>query len=311
LGGVLIAASGWRALFFAMVPVAVLGAVLVARSMPAEAAAPRRGAGADLPGADLPGTALLGLALAAFTLAVTLGGVVLALAAVAFAAAFLWVEARSRAPLVDLGLFRDRALDAGLAMNVLVAAVMMTTLVAGPFYLTLSLGLGGALVGAVMAAGPLISVLTGVPSGRLVDRLGTATVTRLGLAAMALGCVGFVALPGGVWGYLAAIAVLTPGYQLFQAANNTGVMLGVGPDRRGVVSGILGLSRNLGLIAGASAMGAVFAAAVGGDVLAAGPEAVAAGLRTVFAVAAGLMAVALGLSAVRPRRARDGGGASG
>ena len=35
-------------------------------------------------------------------------------------------------------------------------------------------------------------------------------------------------------------------------------MSGISPDRRGVISGMLNLSRNLGLITGASAMGAVF-----------------------------------------------------
>jgi predicted MFS family arabinose efflux permease len=58
--------------------------------------------------------------------------------------------------------------------------------------------------------------------------------------------------------YLAAIAVLAPGYQLVQAANGTAVRLGVSPDRRGVVSGLLSLARNLGLVTGTSAMGAVF-----------------------------------------------------
>ena len=55
------------------------------------------------------------------------------------------------------------------------------------------------------------------------------------------------------------IVVVTAGYALFQAANNTAVMADIGPDQRGVVSGLLNLSRNLGLITGASVMGAVFA----------------------------------------------------
>ena len=44
---------------------------------------------------------------------------------------------------------------------------------------------------------------------------------------------------------------MTAGYALFQTANNTAVMADVPPDRRGVVSGMLNLSRNLGLITGA------------------------------------------------------------
>ncbi len=63
----------------------------------------------------------------------------------------------------------------------------------------------------------------------------------------------------GVAGYVAGIAVVTAGYALFQAANNTAVMSAIRADQRGVASGLLNLSRNLGLVTGASAMGALFA----------------------------------------------------
>ena len=59
-------------------------------------------------------------------------------------------------------------------------------------------------------------------------------------------------------GYVSALAVITTGYALFQAANNTAVMKGVAADQRGLTGALLGLSRNLGLITGASAMGAIF-----------------------------------------------------
>mgnify|MGYP006211203185 CR=1 FL=1 len=50
----------------------------------------------------------------------------------------------------------------------------------------------------------------------------------------------------------------TIGYALFQTANNTAVMSDIATEQRGVIAGMLNLSRNLGLITGASAMGAVF-----------------------------------------------------
>jgi hypothetical protein len=101
----------------------------------------------------------------------------------------------------------------------------------------------------------------------------------------------------GIAGYIAAIVLLTPGYQLFQAANNTAVMLDVPPDQRGVISGMLGLSRNLGLVTGASVMGAVFAfASMTTDITTAHPDAVATGMQTTFAVAAVLIVIALGIA---------------
>jgi MFS family permease len=203
-----------------------------------------------------------------------------------------------------LTVFRNPVLSASLAMNALVSTVMMATLVVAPFYLSQALGLNQALVGIVMSIGPVISILSGVPAGRLVDRLDTSFVVVAGLVAMAAASVAMAVLPG-ISGYIVAIAVLTPGYQLFQAANNTAVMADVRPDQRGVISGMLNLSRNLGLITGASVMGAVFALASGtSDVAVAHPEAVASGMQITFAVAAALIIVALAIALGTYRRRR-------
>ena len=108
----------------------------------------------------------------------------------------------------------------------------------------------------------------------------------------------------GIPGYIVPIVVITAGYALFQAANNTAVMRDIGPDQRGVISGMLNLSRNLGLITGASVMGAVFAfASATTDITTAHPEAVATGMRITFAVAAVLIVVALAIAAGAYRHA--------
>ncbi|MDT4847398.1 hypothetical protein FQZ97_814510 [compost metagenome] len=71
-------------------------------------------------------------------------------------------------------------------------------------------------------------------------------------------------------------------------------MTDIRPDQRGVISGMLNLSRNLGLITGASALGAVFVLASATiDITTARPEAVATGMRITFAVALALIAAAL------------------
>src|SRR5262249_12814410 len=112
----------------------------------------------------------------------------------------------------------------------------------------------------------------------------------------------------GIVAYVAPLVVVTAGYALFQTANNTAVMSDVPHDRRGTMSGVLNLSRNLGLVTGASVMGAVFAQAVAtGDVATAPPEAVAAGMRITFLVAAALMGGALLIAlASRARKGEDG-----
>ncbi|MGF1610233.1 MAG: MFS transporter [Kiloniellales bacterium] len=302
LGGVLIAGAGWRAIFLIMVPLGILNFLLAHRYLPVQG---QKGT-IDRNSFDGLGTLLLGLTLAAYALAVTLGGgqldrfnMALLLAAVLGGSLFVLAEARVASPLIRLAAFRNAVLSGSLAMNVLVATVMMATLVVGPFYLSRALGLGEALVGVVMSIGPIISALSGVPAGRIVDRLGAPFMVTVGLIEMAAGAFALSVLPSmfGMAGYIAAIAVLTPGYQLFQAANNTAVMMDVSDDQRGVVSGMLSLSRNLGLITGASVMGAVFALASGtSDITAAASDAVATGMRVTFAVAGALMVGAIAIS---------------
>jgi MFS family permease len=173
---------------------------------------------------------------------------------------------------------------------------MMVTLIVGPFYLSRALGLDAAVVGLVVSVGPIVVALTGVPAGRIADRFGAQRLSVIGLIGIAAGSFVLSAMPAtlGIPGYVAPLVVITASYALFQTANNTVVMTGVRTDQRGVISGMLNLSRNLGLVTGASVMGAVFAFASGTiDITTARPEAVAAGMRITFAVAAVLVVIAL------------------
>lgn len=207
--------------------------------------------------------------------------------------------AREKAPPVSLWSVMTRKLVPNLVVNVIVAAVMMTTLVVGPFYLSLGLGLTTAQVGFVMAVGPAISIVSGVPSGRLVDAWGSDRMLGVGLGLLATGTFLLAFLPNmiGIAGYVVSILLLTPGYQLFQAANNTAALADIAKPRRGTVSGLLGLSRNIGLIAGASAMGAVFAFGVGtGDLSGATGSEIASGMRLTFLMAGAIMLAAVAVT---------------
>ncbi|MGY2398369.1 MFS transporter [Pseudomonas sp. SDO5271_S396] len=185
---------------------------------------------------------------------------------------------------------QDGSLRAGLAMSALVSAVITATFVVGPFYLSRGLGLSPEWMGLTMAVGPCVAALAGVPAGRLTERLGSRRTTLAGLGVLLCGAL-LLSQASGLIAYLGALVILTLGYSLFQAANNTAVMRDVEPARRGTISGLLNLSRNLGLLFGASALGAVFAWAAP-DVTRAAPQTVANGLHATFTVALGLILLA-------------------
>jgi EmrB/QacA subfamily drug resistance transporter len=307
LGGVLIAGVSWRAIFLVNAPLGVLTFLLAYRYLPIDRQGTKTAPEPERAGFDIMGTLLLALTLAAYALAMTIGrgsfgplNISLLLTVAVGAGLFIRIEGRAASPLIRLAMFRDRELSASLAMSALVSTVLMATLVVGPFYLSGALLLDAAVVGIVLSVGPLVVALTGVPAGRMTDRFGAQRVTVVGLVGIAAGSFILAMTPAtlGIPGYIAPIVVITVGYALFQTANNTAVMTGVPADRRGVISGMLNLSRNLGLITGASVMGAVFAIASATiDIAAAGPAAVATGMRFTFAVAGVLIVGALGIAA--------------
>ncbi|WP_263772259.1 MFS transporter [Propionivibrio soli] len=311
LGGLLISGFGWQAIFLIKVPLGAAALFLVLRFLPATP----NGAPLRHIRFDYAGTLLLALSLAAYALAMTLGhgqfstvNGLLLLAAAGGAVVFMRVEAKAVSPLVQPKIFADRALRSNLVTNALVSTVIMATLVVGPFYLSRSLGLDSAATGLVLSVGPLMAALTAFPAGRLVDRVGAPRMTLIGLAGITSGFTALAALPtaAGLAGYLAPLVVVTSSYALFQTANNTAVMSGVETDRRGLVSGMLNLSRNLGLISGASFMGTVFAlASASSDFASAPPEAVAGGMRLTFAVAAALIVIALSTVAIAARTCHE------
>jgi EmrB/QacA subfamily drug resistance transporter len=305
LGGLLIAGFGWRAIFLINIPVGLINLALAWKYLPLSVIPTTR------PRFDIIGTIVLAATLAAYALAMTWGeghftaiNLALLLASLVGLVAFIQVQARVAAPLLRLAMFRDRPLSVGLTSNVIVFAVIVTTFIVGPFYLTHVLRLTPGEMGLAMSAGPLVSALTGIPAGRLVDRLGFTAMTRIGLLGMALGLVAFTLAPGmfGVAGYVAANVLVTIHYALYQAANNTGLMRDVAPEQRGIVGGMVSLSRNLGLVTGAAVLGAVFAIAAGGDATVAGATDLAFAMRVTYGTAAAMITAALALRLLEKRR---------
>jgi EmrB/QacA subfamily drug resistance transporter len=302
LGGVLIGGFGWQAIFLVNLPLGLVTLFCAYRYLPVE----RRDTQAQA-GFDVLGTLLLALTLGAYALAMTLGrgsfgplNMALLLAAALGLGLFVLAQTRAASPLIRLGLLANPVLSAGFAMSALVSTVMMATLVVGPFYLARVFALDATQVGLALSLGPIAAAFAGVPAGRIAGRFGAQRITLVGLMAMLLGCLTLAMPPlsSCLLGYIGPIVITTIGYALFQTANNTSVMSDIRPDQRGVVAGMLNLSRNLGLITGASLMGAVFAfGAATSNMLSAPPDAVTEGMRSTFALASGLILISIVIAA--------------
>ncbi len=296
LGGVLIARFGWSSIF---VPLLLIGSVnyLIVHQF-----FPRSGQSLKfrISVFDPKGTLFLVVSLICYTLSFTLGetsfstqNLLLLAGSIIAVLFFINSQKQTKNPLVSFVLFQNKNLSISLFINFLIATVMMSTLIVGPFYLSNALNFQEDSVGLILSVGPLVSVLSGLPAGRLVDRYGSKKLLQLALFTMSIATFTLAVLPLvlGLAGYLCAILLLTPGYQLFLAANNAQVMLESKDSSAGVIAGMLSLSRNIGLISGASVMGAVFAAVAGQDVSIASPQSIMAGMKVTYLIASLLVII--------------------
>ncbi|MCC7479293.1 MFS transporter [bacterium] len=298
LGGLLLDGPGWRAVF-ALLALLALGTALL--SLRALAPDPQLDRPA-LRAADLPPALLLSAGLTALMLALSFSrgslspavGALL-LAALVCAGLFYLLQRGSLRPLLAPELLQAGGMRSSLWQSLLVSAVLMASLVVGPFYLSEGLGLSSAISGLLLAAGPLVVMLSGPLAGAMTERFGPRCTAALGLAGLALAALLFALLPLalGLGGWLLPLTVLTFSYALFQTGNNTAVMAKAGTQLRAAAAAMLNLSRNLGLAAGTAVFTLLYSLAsetAAGDAAAASSH----GLHMVFAPAALLLLLALG-----------------
>src|SRR5574337_1768745 len=201
LGGLLTAMLSWHWIFLVNVPVGALVFVLTLRWLPAARGATLR-RHLDFGGAVTITAALL-LAVyavvngnaAGWTSARTLG---LLVAALVLFGVFLTIEARVRAPLMPLKLFRLRNLSTANVVGVLWAAAMFAWFFLSALYLQLVLGYNPLQVGlAFLPANVIMAVFSVGLFARLVMRFGYRLPLATGLGLAAAGLLLFARAPLG------------------------------------------------------------------------------------------------------------------
>jgi len=299
IGGLLLAAGGWRLIFFVNVPFGVFGAVAAILLVPRSRNLLARVA------FDWTGLAVFFPAVVALLSAISFGAelgwssaavVALFSAAAVLLAFFLWHERRDKDPMLDLGLLRSGQFSTGIVSGVLSSLVMFGVLLLVPFYFERGLGLGTARSGLELMAMPLAFGIVAPLAGRFADRVGARpfTVSGMALVTMAMGVMAWTR-PSTV-PFLLLLAVVGVGMGLFTSPNNASIM-GAAPEQQaGMASGVLNMTRGIGTALGLALTGSIFTVA-GGD---AGPMERAAHAFSVTAFVLALIAAAAGVvSALR------------
>ncbi|MEV6973059.1 MFS transporter [Kitasatospora sp. NPDC093806] len=260
-GGALVAAFGWRSVFWVNLPVVLVAVVLSVLFVP-ESRAPRARR------LDLPGQLLLTAAVCA-TVAVLIEGPRIGWAAApalagyavvaATTAAFALVERRRAEPLMDLGLFRRPVFGTAVLGAVAVFVALTVSLLLTTFQLQHARGWTPLAAGAATLPMALGATVCAPLSGALTSRFGPRRPLLLAGGFTAAGgvlcLVGRAELPVVLLAYL----LLGVGFGFANAPITNTAVSGLPADRAGVAGAITSTARQVGSAVGVAVAGGLVA----------------------------------------------------
>jgi EmrB/QacA subfamily drug resistance transporter len=265
LGGLLVAIGGWQAVFWAGLPLAVLGTVLTVTAVPSSVA--HRDSSVDIPGAVLLSTIFLGVGAGISSLAAPAFGEIPAIAwfSIAWIALLLLLPAEliARKPLVDGRLFRQSKFISATLATLLSTGTLMSCFAILPFWLEEAHGVAPVIAGLAFLP---IGIGVGATSrigGRLGDRRQTRLVTAAGMSLAALGfLLAALATHGVSWPVLlTGLFLIGCGNGLFSSPNTAAAISLAPRDALGGAAALLSAARNAGVITGLGITGAIYTAA--------------------------------------------------
>jgi DHA2 family methylenomycin A resistance protein-like MFS transporter len=259
IGGALVDAAGWRAIFLVNVPVSVLVLALTAART---AACPRGDRRIDWT-AQLAACAVLALLTDAL-IAVGSGSWAHAAASAAgtaaAAATFTVLERRSAHPVLNRALLRSSGVRAGLAAGAAVNFALNGSLFVLPLLLEHNRHLTAVATGLAFLPLTLPFALNPPVTGRLAARFGPRPPILAGMALLAAGGTGLgcAAWAGAGYGWLALGLLLTGyGVSLVLPALVTAILSAAPQQTAGAAGGLLNATRQGGATLGVAAMGAL------------------------------------------------------
>ena len=289
IGGVLVAALGWRAIFFINVPTGLAGILLTVRWAVDTPRSPGRGV--DLWGQLLAIICLTSLAAATIEAGANgLGnhGVMLGFAvACAAGLGFVAVEARGSRPMLPLALFRSRTFSCATAIGFTVNVAFYGLIFVLSLFFQRAQQLSPLQTGLAFAPMTAAVMASNLRARWLLARIGTRRLIGFAALLMAIGAISLIETGRGT-GHGAVVAQLVcigTGLGLLVPVMTSALLSSVERSRSGVASGALNSARQTGSVVGVAVYGALIA---GGNLV--------GGLHVALVISAALALIVLALS---------------
>jgi len=294
-GGIITELLGWRWVLFVNVPVALAALLVTPAAVP-------ESRGADVPSVlDVPEAATVTLGLAALIYAVSevpssglVSTLIFGAAGALLLICFVVAERRSTAPLVPLRVFTMRPVIFPNATIFLQSMIGLSWLYVLTLYFQEVLGRGPLAAGLLFAPMTVSSIPAALVAGRLVTRFGVKPTATGGLLLIGAGLVLMTRMSeaGGLPFVLGGMVVGESGFMLCNVPLTIAATGGMDEHERGLASGLMNTSIQLGNGFGLAAVATV-AAAVASSEPAGGSEALIGGLEWGLLVCIGIVVIAL------------------
>jgi EmrB/QacA subfamily drug resistance transporter len=262
LGG-LLTSIDWRLVFLVNVPLAIITVVLTLSATPS-----LRPEAGSRPPVDVPGTILFGLGIAALVFGLSQGQddgwgsaetVVPLASGVALLAAFVLVETRMRAPLLEFRLFRHANFLAANLSQILAGAIELGLGFLLPFYLLLVVGVSPVTAGIALIPATIPIILAGPLAGRAFDRVGGRVPLVVGFLLLAASGAALAAGAGdqSVGALIPGLVLQGLGLGVVLTVNDPTGLGAVPPESTGQAAGTINTTEQLGGALGIAALSAV------------------------------------------------------
>ena len=263
IGGILLDALDWRAIFYTRVPVGIIGIVMAGTLLKEQRDS------TTVFKFDLAGAITLFGGLSCLLLFFNIGGrtgfssmsaLALAGSTVLLLALFIFFERRARQPIVDLNLFRNRPFAFGIISLIIMFVAISANTFLMPFYLINGLGHSASKTGLIFASISCTAIIVGPLSGWLSDKIGSRVLCTIGMALIctALFLLSRLSIESSEVDVLFRLVIQGIGSGMFSSPNNSTIMGSIPREKLSTGSAMIGTVRQIGMSSGIAVAGAIF-----------------------------------------------------